>query len=126
MPAQSYLANVPDSVAICTTEASLHTYRDLGANFSSGSVPGDPWSHGDFFGKTSFHKVSCFFQNTLEKQPKPITRSASSSSSSADGKQSKRSPCKSKKIVHFDRLSQLMPYNFRGTLIAALLKTKCT
>ena len=30
MPAQSYLANVPDSVAICTTEASLHTYRDLG------------------------------------------------------------------------------------------------
>ena len=33
MPAQSYLANVADSVSICTTEASLSIYKDLEARF---------------------------------------------------------------------------------------------
>ena len=49
MPAQSYLANVANSVAVCTTVASLGTFKDLEFRFSSGNVPGDPWSHVDCF-----------------------------------------------------------------------------
>ena len=57
IPAQSYLANVANSVAACTTEASLGTVKDLEARFSSGNIAGDPWSHVDSFGKSNFHKV---------------------------------------------------------------------
>ena len=57
MPAQSYLANVANSVAVCTTEASLGTFKDLEFRFSSGNVPGDPWSHVDSFGKANLHNT---------------------------------------------------------------------
>ena len=50
MPAQSYLANISSAVAACTTEASLGTFKDLELRFSSGNVPGDPWTHVDSFG----------------------------------------------------------------------------
>ena len=57
MPAQSCLVNVANSVAVCTTETSLGTFKDLEARFSSGNVPGDPWSHVNNFGRSNFHKV---------------------------------------------------------------------
>ena len=90
MPAQSYLAKVPGSVSFCTTEASLDTYRyDIEAKFSSGNASGDTLSHGDYFGKASLQRELSSVQKTLEKQPKPVIRSVSSFSDSAEGKQSK-------------------------------------
>ena len=57
MPAQSYLANVADSVAACTTEASLGTFKDLEARFSGANIAGDPWAHVDRIGKSNIHNV---------------------------------------------------------------------
>ena len=55
-PAQSYLAHVPGAIPCCITEPALTRYHLLGAKFSSGNVPGDPWSHVDSFGQMSIHK----------------------------------------------------------------------
>ena len=99
MPAQSYLANVPGSGAVCTIEASLSTYRDLDCKFTSRNVSGDPWVHVDTSGKTDFH-IS--FSSTLKaiRQPeRSAARSICSSSSSSDGKHAKRLPGRSKKKV---------------------------
>ena len=59
MPAQFYLASVPDYGFICATESSLDSCRELETKVSSGKDPGDPWSNVDNFDKqkVSFHKV---------------------------------------------------------------------
>ena len=80
MPAQSYLANVANSVAACTTEASLGTFKDLEARFSSGNVPGDPRSHVDSFGKSNFHKVLVSVHKSLGKSVRPDIEPTSNSS----------------------------------------------
>ena len=98
MPAQSYLANVANSVAVCTTEASLGTIKDLEARFSSGKVPGDPWSHVDNFRTSNFHKVLVTFHKALGKSVRPDIESTSNSSSKEGRKLRKQSPDKGKKV----------------------------
>ena len=100
MPAQSYLANVANSVAVCTTEASVGTFKDLEALFSSGNVPGYPWSHVDSFGKSNFHKVLVTVYKALGKCVRPDTESTSSSSSK-EGENSVSSPLDKGKKVGF-------------------------
>ena len=98
MPAQSYLANVANSVAVCTTEASLGTFKDLEFRFSTGNVPGDPWSHVDSFGKAKLHKTLIAVYKALGGSVRPDIESASNSSSKEVGKQRKLSPGKGKKV----------------------------
>ena len=98
MPAQSYLANVANSVAVCTTEASLGTFKDLKFRFSSGNVPGDPWSHVDSFGRANLHKTLIAVYKALGKSVRLDIESASSTSSKEEGKQRKQSPDKGKKV----------------------------
>ena len=50
LPAQTYLGVVPNSIAICKSEASLVKYRELESQFNSINVASDPWSHVDSFG----------------------------------------------------------------------------
>ena len=57
VPAQSYLAQVPDSVTECTSEASLVKYHELEDTFSRGIVAGDPWSNDDSFERSHFQKI---------------------------------------------------------------------
>ena len=98
MPAQSYLANVANSVAVCTTEASLGTFKDLEFRFSSGNVPGDPWTHVDSFGKANLHKTLISVYKVLGKSVRLDNESISSSSSKEGGKRRKQSPDKGKKV----------------------------
>ena len=98
MPAQSYLANVANSVAVCTTEASLDTFKDLEFRFSSGNVPGDPWTHVDSFGKANLHKTLISVYKALGKSVRLDNESISSSSSKEEGKHRKQSPDKGKKV----------------------------
>ena len=98
MPAQSYLANVANSVAVCTTKASRGTFKDLEFSFNSGNVPGDPWSHVDSFGKANLHKTLIAVYKALCKSVRLDIESASSSSSKEGGKQCKQSPDKGKKL----------------------------
>ena len=98
MPAQSHLANVANSVAVCTTEASLGTFKDLEFRFSSGNVPGDPWTHVDSFGKANLHKTLISVYKVLGKSVRLDNESISSSSSKEGGKRRKQSPDKGKKV----------------------------
>ena len=41
LPAQSFLARVPDSFLVCTNEHSLPKFCELKEQFSSGSAAGD-------------------------------------------------------------------------------------
>ena len=88
MPAQSYLANVANSVAVCTTEASLDTFKDLEFRFSSGNVPGDPWTHVDSFGKANLHKTLISVYKALGKSVRLDNESNSSSLSKEGGETS--------------------------------------
>ena len=98
MPAQSNLANVADSVAACTIEASLGTFKDLEARFSGGNVAGNPWVHVDSFGKSNFHKALISVHEALVKSMPPDLESASTTSSKEGGKQRKQFSDKSKKV----------------------------
>ena len=109
MPALSYLANVADSVSICTTEASLSTYRDLEARFSSGNVAGDPSAYVESFGKSNFHKVLTTVYKALMNDATPDCESNAGSLVCGSGKQRKQSPAKSRKVAFKDasRLAHL-------------------
>ena len=98
MPAQSYLANVTNSVAVCTTEASLGTFKDLELRFSRGNVPGDPWSHVDSFGKANLHKTLIAVYKALGTNVRLDVECTSNSSSKEGVKQRKQSPNKGKKV----------------------------
>ena len=50
LPAQSYLARVPDAISICSKDESLNKLREIEQEFLTGSVAGDPWTHVDVFG----------------------------------------------------------------------------
>ena len=56
LPAQSYLANCPDAIAVCTTETALAAYKEMSSQFNSCQFAGDPWSHVDVSGRASFLK----------------------------------------------------------------------
>ena len=48
---------VPGYMAVPTTESARAEYRDLDSQFSSGSVACDPWSHLEYFGRSTTSKV---------------------------------------------------------------------
>ena len=101
LPAQSYLAQVHDSVTECTKEASLAKYQELDDKFSRGIVAGDPWSHVDYFGRSHFLKILSTVFKSLKDIPAPTFRQTGSSSSSADERRTGRSPDKRPQKVLF-------------------------
>ena len=99
LPAQSYLATVPNGVAYCTSEASLEKFIELEQQFNSGSVSSDPWSHVDSFGYTKFQKILTSVYMSSYGVSKGTTSSRSASES--DSTSSTPSPRKSKRKVVF-------------------------
>ena len=103
LPAQSFLARVPDAISVCTNDVSLCEYREVEQQFNSGNVAGDPWVHVDTFGRADFYK-------TLHAAYESVVRAPRSASSSKTGSRSnspaavrrKSSPGKGKKKVSFD------------------------
>ena len=69
LPTKSYLSVVPNSFAVCTSEASLAKYRELEVEvpLNSGFVASDPWSHVDSFG--FFWVLLGFFCEVPPKRP---------------------------------------------------------
>ena len=81
LPAQSYLANCPDAIAVCTTETALSAYKELSGQFNSCQFAGDPWSHVDVFGRASFLKTLTAAYKNLKTVPVVGISTASRSSS---------------------------------------------
>ena len=73
------------TLAACTTEASLGTFKDLKARFSGGNIAGDPWSHVDSFGKSNFHKTLISVHEALIKSMCPDMESVSTTSPKEGG-----------------------------------------
>ena len=74
LPAQSYLTNCPQSVAYCTSEASISKLRRLDGQFNSGQFAGDPWTHVDSFGCSTFQKgLMTAFKNLKPTPVKAVT-----------------------------------------------------
>ena len=61
LPAESILTNCSQSVAYCTSETSISNIRDLNGQFNSGQFAGDPWTHVDSFGCSTFQKGLMIF-----------------------------------------------------------------
>ena len=57
LPAQSYLARVPEALSVCTKDDSLSKLREIEQEFNTGNVAGDPWTHVDVLGRADFYKV---------------------------------------------------------------------
>ena len=81
LPAQSYLANCPDAIAVCTTESALTAYRELSGQFNSCHFAGDPWSHVDVFGRASFLKTLTTAYKNLKAIPATVATTTSRTSS---------------------------------------------
>ena len=128
MPAQSYLARVPDAINVCNNEDALIKHRELEAQFNSGNVAADPWSHVDAFGRAGIHKALQSTYKTLFQLPESASSSrfGSRSSSPATGGRRKTSPGKGK------RKFPLMVLEFRkgvktiGSLDQKSLNLECT
>ena len=58
LPCQSYLSEVPDSLAFCCSDAILDKFSLLSASFGlSGFAPDyDPWTYVDNFGRSAIYK----------------------------------------------------------------------
>ena len=125
MPAQSYLANVANSVAVCTTEASLGTFKDLEFRFSSGNVPRDPWSHVDSFGKAIFHNTLVTVHKALGKSVRPDAECACNSSSKEGGSNASSPPIRAKRFASRP-LADLRPLSPLMETFLELLNPKCT
>ena len=69
LPAQSYLANCPDAIAVCTTETALTAYKELSSQFNSCQFAGDPWSHVDVFGRAGFLRTLTVAYKNLKAIP---------------------------------------------------------
>ena len=98
LPAQSYLAQVPNSVTECISETSLMKYRELEDKCSRGIVAGDPWVHVDYFGRSHFQKILSTLFKSLKDIPEP-TYPRTGSTSSGDEKRSGRSPTERSKVL---------------------------
>ena len=81
LPAQSYLSNCPEAIAICTTKSALAQYRELEGQFSSRLFAGDPWVHADVFGRAEFLKNLTSAFKSLKSVPVVGISTASRSSS---------------------------------------------
>ena len=81
LPAQSYLANCPDAIAVCTTETALTAYRKLSGQFNSCHFAGDPWSHVDVFGRANFLKTLTTAYKNLKGIPASVATTTSRTSS---------------------------------------------
>ena len=104
LPAQSFLARVPDAISVCTNDVSLSKYRDIQQQFNSGNVAGDPWVHVDTFGKAELYKTLHAAYESVVRVPRSASssKSCSRSNSPAAGGRRKSSPGKGKKKISFD------------------------
>ena len=104
LPAQSFLARVPNAISVCTNDVSLSKYQEIEQQFNSGNVSSDPWVHVDTFGRAELYKIL----HAAYESVVPVSKSASSSGSGsrsnspAAGGRRKSSPGKEKKKVSFD------------------------
>ena len=98
------MTRVPDAINVCNNEDALIKYRELEAQFNSGNVAADPWSHVDAFGRARIFKSLMGTYKSLFQPPKSASssRSGSRSSSPATGGRRKSSPGKGKMKVSFD------------------------
>ena len=81
LPAQSYLASCSQAIAYCTSESSLGKFRSLDNQFNSGQFAGDPWTHVDTFGRSSFQKSLMTTFKGLKPTPVKVVTIPSRSSS---------------------------------------------
>ena len=104
LPAQSFLARVPDAISVCTNDVSLSKYREIEQQFNSGIVAGDPWVHVDTFGRAELYKTLHAAYESVVRVPRSASssKSGSRSNSPAAGGRRKSSPGKGKKKVSFD------------------------
>ena len=102
LPAQSYLATVPNSEISCVTEAALTKFLELESRFSSGNVPGDPWAHVDSFGQSNFYRalLTAFKSQGDVVSTSNVVRSRSSSIINEGSDSAFRSPGKTVKFAH--------------------------
>ena len=58
MPCQSYLSEVSDSLALCSTDVSLEKFSLLSSSFGQSGLCSDynPWTYVDNFGRSSIYK----------------------------------------------------------------------
>ena len=119
LPAKSYLYNCPDAIAVCTSETALMKYKDLELQFKSARLSGDPWSHVDTFGRSSFLKTltASFKGDSTASRSSSVSTSAGKKLNWALGK--KRLP-----------ISVIFPKESSGWLckniVKVALKNKCT
>ena len=106
LPAQSYLANCPSAVSVCTTESALAQYKELEGQFSSGQLAGDPWAHVDVFGRANFQKTLTTAFNNLKVAPVVgvSTVSQSSSVSTSAGRKINWAAGQAHKLAYFGDL----------------------
>ena len=68
MPCLRYLSQVPDSLALCCTDANLDKFFLLSVSFESSAFAPDydPWTFGDNFGRSSIYKsLISFYRSAL-------------------------------------------------------------
>ena len=80
LPVQSFLANLPNSVEVCSTESSLVEFQRLCVDYGSEGLLAnrDPWKEVDFFGRDRIHKsLSACHKVVLAKRKTPAKRKVS-------------------------------------------------
>ena len=104
MPAQFYLARVPDAISICSKDDSLNKLREIEQEFPTGNVAGDPWTHVDVFGRADFFKTLCQRHKALTQKSKSpsSSHSASGSTSPVTCSRRRKSPEKGNRKVAFE------------------------
>ena len=102
LPAQSYLATVPNSELSCVIETALTKFHALESQFDSGSVPGDPWAHVDSFGQSKFYRtlITAYKSQGSVVSISKAVRSRSSSVVNDGSTSAFRSPGKTAKQAH--------------------------
>ena len=102
LPAQSYLATVPNSEHSCVTETALAKFHALESRFDSGNVPGDPWAHVDSFGQSKFYRIlkTAYKSQGSVVSISKVVRSCSSSIVNDGSTSAFRSPGKTAKQAH--------------------------
>ena len=93
LPAQSFLARVPESIPICpicTKYESLAEFCALEDQFNTGNVAIDPWIHVDIFAKADFYKILCQMHKSLTQKPKSASSSRSASGSNSPSTSARR------------------------------------
>ena len=129
LPAQSFLARVPESIPICTKDESLAKFRELEDQINTGNVAGNPWSHVNIFGKAGFYTILCQVHKSFTQKPKSAFSSRSFSGSNSPSTSARRegSPGKENGKLPLNQESLLRRVVSHKSLNSLLhLNLKCT